>query len=220
MKKQTKVLAWSLVSFISFTLLHNVIYAFFGAEEPFFFTLALISAAIFVLAMFVGLGQSAWQTISFLRGEDGKQSSRVNKNIINNNEKVITNGNGKSPRGKDSFGNKAADIITSVIGSWRLIIIQSVILGIWMILNIIAWIDHWDPYPFILLNLVLSFQAAYAAPIIMMSQNRTAERDRKKAEIDLATDRKAERGICEIIEKLDKIDKKKIDKILKLLENK
>ena len=56
------------------------------------------------------------------------------------------------------------------MGSWTFIIVQSVILALWIALNVIAWIEHWDPYPFILLNLALSFQAAYAAPFIMISQ--------------------------------------------------
>jgi uncharacterized membrane protein len=64
-------------------------------------------------------------------------------------------------------GAMLADRVAETVGSWRFIIIQSVLLGIWIILNMLALINHWDPYPFILLNLVLSFQAAYAAPIIM-----------------------------------------------------
>jgi len=60
------------------------------------------------------------------------------------------------------------------MGSWTFTIIQSIILAAWIALNIVACARHWDPYPFILLNFELSFQAAYAAPIIMMSQNRLA----------------------------------------------
>jgi uncharacterized membrane protein len=81
-----------------------------------------------------------------------------------------------------SFGQRAADEITQWLGSWTFIIIQSVILGVWITLNLTQLIFHaWDPYPFILLNLTLSFQAAYAAPIIMMSQNRQAEIEAKIA---------------------------------------
>jgi uncharacterized membrane protein len=64
------------------------------------------------------------------------------------------------------------------MGSWRFIIAQSVIVGIWVLINLLAFLGHWDPYPFILLNLLFSTQAAYAAPIIMMSQNRQAQKDR------------------------------------------
>jgi len=77
---------------------------------------------------------------------------------------------------------RIADKVAATMGSWSFIIVQSVILTVWIILNVIDWISHWDPYPFILLNLALSFQAAYAAPFIMKSQNRQAERDRHQAE--------------------------------------
>lgn len=124
------------------------------------------------------------------------------------------------PKEKSTLGQRAADRITKIVGSWKFIIIQSVILTIWIILNVTAWINHWDPYPFILLNLMLSFQAAYTAPIILMSENREMERDRKKEEIDLATDRKAEREIAEIKLQLDYLEKEKIDKIIALLNKK
>lgn len=121
---------------------------------------------------------------------------------------------------KASFGQRAADKVTAIIGSWKFIIIQSILLVIWIILNIAAWINHWDPYPFILLNLALSFQAAFTAPIILMSQNRTTEHDRHKMEADLATDRLAEREIKQIRDNLEKIDKEKLTKILQILEKK
>lgn len=124
------------------------------------------------------------------------------------------------PKEKSTLGQRAADRITKIVGSWKFIIIQSVILTIWIIVNVTAWINHWDPYPFILLNLMLSFQAAYTAPIILMSENREMERDRKKEELDLATDRKAEREIQEIKLQLDYLEKEKIDKILALLNKK
>lgn len=66
-------------------------------------------------------------------------------------------------------GAALADWVAKSVGSWRFIVVQSVLLAIWVILNVMAFIQHWDPYPFILLNLILSFQAAFAAPIIMMS---------------------------------------------------
>jgi|ERR1700685_2917791 len=71
-------------------------------------------------------------------------------------------------------GERAADRFAAIVGSWTFIIIQSVVLALWIAVNVVAWHYKWDPYPFILLNLVLSFQAAYASPIIMMSQNRQA----------------------------------------------
>jgi uncharacterized membrane protein len=75
----------------------------------------------------------------------------------------------KPPADALSLGQKIADRVASMMGSWKFIIIQSTILFFWIVLNITAYVQRWDPYPFILLNLALSFQAAYAAPFIMMS---------------------------------------------------
>ena len=83
-----------------------------------------------------------------------------------------------------SFGNRLADSVAAGMGSWKFIIIQTILVFLWMILNVIGFMYHWDVYPFILLNLVFSTQAAYAAPIIMMAQNRQNERDRMHAESD------------------------------------
>src|SRR4051812_4527023 len=83
-----------------------------------------------------------------------------------------------------TLGQKIADAVAATMGSWTFIIIQSAILTVWIILNVTAYVKQWDPYPFILLNLALSFQAAYAAPFIMMSQNRQQDIDRKSAEND------------------------------------
>jgi uncharacterized membrane protein len=77
----------------------------------------------------------------------------------------------------NTFGHVAADRIASGMGSWTFIIAHTVIIIIWVALNLIGFINHWDPYPFILLNLLFSTQAAYSAPIIMMSQNRQAQKD-------------------------------------------
>lgn len=119
---------------------------------------------------------------------------------------------------KSTFGQRASDKATSFIGSWKFIIIQTVVLIIWIIFNAFELFFHWDPYPFIFLNLVVGFVASYSAPVIMMSQNRAEERDRKKSEIDLATDRKAEREIEEIQVKLEEMDNKKLKRILEILE--
>src|SRR6185436_19937776 len=105
-------------------------------------------------------------------------------------------------------GAMLADRVAETVGSWRFIIIQSVLLGIWIVLNMIAFINHWDPYPFILLNLVLSFQAAYAAPIIMMSQNRQADKDRLAAEIDHQVNAKAELEIGLVLSRLADLERR------------
>ena len=101
-----------------------------------------------------------------------------------------------------TFAQRAADAVANVMGSWRFIIIQSIILGAWVALNVVAWANHWDPYPFILMNLVLSTQAAYAAPIIMMSQNRQAAKDRMEAHNDYQVNQRAEEEIRAILDHL------------------
>jgi len=102
-----------------------------------------------------------------------------------------------------TIGQRVADRVAATMGSWPFIIVQSIILVIWIALNIVAWSQHWDPYPFILLNLALSFQAAYAAPFIMMSQNRQADIDRAAAETDHKVNLKAEMEIELLHQKID-----------------
>jgi uncharacterized membrane protein len=102
-----------------------------------------------------------------------------------------------------SSGQRIADKVAAIVGSWRFIIIQSSLLALWIIANVIGFIQHWDPYPFILLNLALSFQAAYTAPIIMMSQNRQAVIDRLSAKQDYTVNLKAELESELLHQKLD-----------------
>jgi CRP/FNR family cyclic AMP-dependent transcriptional regulator len=105
-----------------------------------------------------------------------------------------------------TFGQRIADTVADTMGSWRFIIVQSSLLILWISLNITAWINHWDPYPFILLNLALSFQAAYAAPFIMMSQNRQASKDRIAAEIDHQVNAKAELEVGLLLKRIDDLE--------------
>ena len=109
-----------------------------------------------------------------------------------------------------TLGQKIADQVAATMGSWNFIIIQSALLAAWIVLNLVAVIKHWDPYPFILLNLALSFQAAYAAPFIMMSQNRQADIDRQKAENDYKVNIKAELEIELLHQKIDELREKEI----------
>ncbi len=105
-----------------------------------------------------------------------------------------------------TLGQRVADRVADTIGSWPFIIIQTIILTIWIILNWIGWVKRWDPYPFILLNLMLSFQAAYSGPVIMMSQNRQSDKDRLAAEIDHQVNTKAELEINNLIRRLDELE--------------
>ncbi len=106
---------------------------------------------------------------------------------------------------KLTFSQKASDVVTSFFGSWGFIILLGILLIAWMAMNIAMWVGHWDPYPFILLNLVLSCLAAAQAPIILMSQNRQAERDRQNIKYDFAVNRKAEREVANMQKDLEEI---------------
>ena len=107
-----------------------------------------------------------------------------------------------------TFGQKAADNLARGAGSWTFIIAFLIFLIVWMSTNIYAWVNSWDPYPFILLNLVLSTVAAIQAPIILMSQNRGAQRDRVMAEYDHKVNVKAEKEIEHIQKQLDRMERK------------
>ena len=110
------------------------------------------------------------------------------------------------------FGSRLADAVAQGMGSWKFIIIQTLFVILWMGLNLLGYVYHWDAYPFILLNLVFSTQAAYAAPIIMMSQNRQSERDRIQAKADYQTNIDAKLEIEALTMILNKLDIEKLDK--------
>ena len=114
------------------------------------------------------------------------------------------------PKSELTVGQKIADSVAATMGSWNFIIIQSGILAIWIVLNVTAFVQKWDPYPFILLNLALSFQAAYAAPFIMMAQNRQQDIDRKEAESDHQINIKAELEIELLHQKIDQLREKEV----------
>ena len=109
-------------------------------------------------------------------------------------------------KASESFGDQLADYVANGMGSWKFIIIQTVIVIIWMALNVAGFCLHWDVYPFILLNLVFSTQAAYAAPIIMMAQNRQSERDREQAKADYDTNVGAKLEIEALQKKLNLLE--------------
>lgn len=102
-----------------------------------------------------------------------------------------------------SFGQVMADKIARFVGSWGFIILFALVCFVWMILNVWVLAGSFDPYPFILLNLVLSCIAALQAPLIMMSQNRKEQKDRKRSENDYKIDLKAELEIQQLHEKID-----------------
>lgn len=115
-------------------------------------------------------------------------------------------------------GQRFADRFADAMGSWGFVAAQTIFIGLWICLNI--WgvaTERWDEYPFVLLNLVLAAQAAYAVPIIMMSQNRQEERDQRQAEADYQTNLEAKAEIEEIQRRLARIENDKLDEIIRLL---
>ncbi len=109
--------------------------------------------------------------------------------------------------GNRSFGERAADNLAKWAGSWAFILSFFIFLGLWMAANIYAWLNTWDPYPFILLNLCLSCLAAIQAPVILMSQNRQVQKDRQRMEYGYKVNRKAEKGIETILKRLERIER-------------
>lgn len=117
---------------------------------------------------------------------------RVNKHIV--------------LRHKRTFGEISSDKLTKFTGSWAFIFAFLIFIAIWIAINIYGWLNQWDPFPFILLNLILSCLAAIQAPIILMSQNREEQRNRIMAEYDYKVNRKAEREIQEVKRQLNRIE--------------
>jgi uncharacterized membrane protein len=116
-----------------------------------------------------------------------------------------------------TLGDRIADRVAATMGSWSFIIIQSLLLAVWIVLNVTAYVRQWDPYPFILLNLALSFQAAYAAPFIMMSQNRQAAIDRADAKTDYQVNAKAELEIELLHQKIDLLRETELSELVQVI---
>ena len=139
-----------------------------------------------------------------------EEVKHIPKSVI---EERFLSGHYQQPHKK--IGQRAADLTTRWVGSWSFIIILFIIMAIWMSVNLyLIFSLQWDPYPFILLNFVLSCLAAIQEPIILMSQNRQTEMDRMKAERDFAVNRKAEKEVENIQHDLEVI-KRMIHKLIK-----
>ncbi len=109
-------------------------------------------------------------------------------------------------REKRTFGQRVSDNVTKLLGSWTFILIFISYLILWVALNVYEFLfNAWDPFPFILLNLTLSCVSALQAPLILMSQNRQAERDRVAAKYDYAVNKKAEKEIQQALKELQEI---------------
>jgi uncharacterized membrane protein len=150
------------------------------------------------------------------KGELTKLETEVLESI--KKQEILSQNINTMMREKLTFGQRLADNIAKFGGSWTFIISFGVVILGWITLNIVALRRPFDPYPFILLNLVLSCLAALQAPVIMMSQNRQAQKDRFQAESDYRTNLKAELEIRLLHEKLDHLLTHQWQRLLEIQE--
>lgn len=116
-----------------------------------------------------------------------------------------------------TFGQRMSDRLSAFGGSWTFIILFAVVLAVWIVLNsvlLVSWQGVFDPYPYVFLNLILSMLAAIQAPIIMMSQNRQAAKDRLAASNDYEVNLKAELEILRLHEKMDELRQSQLTSLL------
>ncbi len=125
----------------------------------------------------------------------------------------------EQPKVELTIGQKISDAVAKAVGSWKFIIIQSMCIFGWIAYNSVNNTNVWDPYPYILLNLMLSFQAAYTAPAIMMSQNRLSDIDRQQANNDFEVNVKAELEIELLHQKIDMMKEKELYALTKAVES-
>src|SRR5699024_513430 len=151
--------------------------------------------------------------------QDQNETKKINQEMLEQlkNKQIISQNLNTTINQKATFGQKSADAIAKFGGSWPFIFLFVVILGSWILLNTLHFFGlSFDRYPFILLNLVLSCLAAIQAPIIMMSQNRQAARDRIAADHDYQTNLKAELEISLLHEKIDYLMSQQWQQMLEL----
>jgi len=117
-----------------------------------------------------------------------------------------------------TLAQRFSDRVAIVVGSWRFIIFQTILISVWIACNLIFGSNPWDPYPFIFLNLLLSFQAAYTAPVIMMSQNRLTDIDRQRARGNFEISVKSDIEIELLHQKIDMLREKELLALAKAVE--
>jgi uncharacterized membrane protein len=103
-----------------------------------------------------------------------------------------------------TLGERVADRASAGIGSWTFLIVQSILIVIWIALNVAMLLNHWDPYPFILLNLCFTIQAAYTGPVLLLSGNRQAQKDRLRLEHTAEVAEAAEKATVEILLEIER----------------
>jgi uncharacterized membrane protein len=102
-------------------------------------------------------------------------ADELRRNVRTRHYRSVVN---QAQQDQATVGERLADHIAAGIGSWRFLIIQTILVVLWVVLNLVAFVQHWDPYPFILLNLMFSVQAAYTGPVLLLASNRQSQKDR------------------------------------------
>lgn len=166
--------------------------------------------------------KARFQRASKIQGFDielnKEKLSRIDR-IVDSYEKRVASRLDEEYETQTKRSDRIADKIAAFGGSWAFIIIFALFLISWILVNILPLLPvHFDPHPFILLNLVLSFIAAFQAPIIMMSQNRQANRDKHESIIDFAINYKAEQEVDDVQRHLHRMESE-LGEIKKMLEN-
>jgi len=168
---------------------------------------------------FDDLGQSRKDYVREVLQDEIGELSALDQEVIESlhQHEILSSDISKQFETKLTFGQRLSDRIASFGGSWRFIILFGAVLFGWIILNAIFLLNRgFDPYPFILLNLILSCLAAIQAPIIMMSQNRAEARDRLRAENDYKINLKAELEIRHLHEKIDHLLRKQYNRLFEI----
>jgi uncharacterized membrane protein len=165
------------------------------------------------------LGKFRKEYVKEVLQEEIGELSALDQEVIESlqQHEILSNDISKQFEKKLTFGERLSDRIASFGGSWRFIILFGAVLFGWIILNAIFLLNRgFDPYPFILLNLILSCLAAIQAPIIMMSQNRAESRDRLRSENDYKVNLKAELEIRHLHEKIDHLLRRQYNRLFEI----
>jgi uncharacterized membrane protein len=168
---------------------------------------------------FQDLGEFRKDYVKEVLEEEIGELSALDQEVIQSLEQheILSADIGKQFERKLTFGERLSDQIAEFGGSWKFLITFGAVLLLWIVVNGVVLVTHaFDPYPFILLNLVLSCLAAVQAPIIMMSQNRAEARDRLRAENDYKVNLKAELEIRHLHEKLDHLLRRQYNRLFEI----
>jgi uncharacterized membrane protein len=165
------------------------------------------------------LGEFRKEYVKEVLEEEIGELSALDQEVIESlqQHEILSNDLSKQFEKKLTFGERLSDRIAEFGGSWKFLITFGAVLLIWIVVNGVLVVTHaFDPYPFILLNLILSCLAAVQAPIIMMSQNRAEARDRLRAENDYKVNLKAELEIRHLHEKLDHLLRRQYNRLFEI----